>query len=279
MINENKEQDLSKLSPWLNHQYLEKVLKNSEKDESIQLFTFKLSPAVAKGNNFASEIIRCHLKYMQKYTNKEKSIIIKVALKNDLLDQFDSQNVEIAAYERIFPRVHELLRSIGDNSQLCPKTLAIDKEHKTLIFEDLKDMDYHIGDRKIGVNMQHVKLVVASHAKLHACSMVMKERYGEGFSEFRRGLYFEEAEIWLNFVKTMFREVSKAVGYWEGYEKYAVKLKNMENFVAEQACLIIREQNEVSSVFCHGDCWTANLMFKYENDLPKDLILVSSNKD
>lgn len=255
-MSNNKEQTLPALPSWLNQQYLEKVLQDSEKDQTIKLSSYDMSPAVAKGNNFASVILRCRLKYIQKGENKEKSIIIKAALQNDLLDQFDSQNVEIAAYGRIFPRVHELLRSIGDESQLCPKTLVIDKERKTLIFEDLKDMGYRMGDRKIGVDMDHVKLVVGAHAKLHACSMVIKERYAEKFEEFRRGLYFEEAGLWLDFVRTMFREVSEAVRYWNGFEKYGEKLKNMEKFVAEQACQIIKERNEATSVLCHGDCWT-----------------------
>lgn len=107
-----------------------------------------MSPAVAKGNSFASVILRCLLKYIQADKNKEKSIIIKIALQIDLLDQFDSHNVEFTAYGRIFPPLQELLRSIGDESQLCPKMLVIDKECKTLIFEDLKEIGYQMGDRR-----------------------------------------------------------------------------------------------------------------------------------
>lgn len=80
-----------------------------------------------------------------------------------------------------------------------------------------------------GVNMDHVKFVVGAHAKLHACSMLIKKQYREKFAEFRRGLYFEEAEIWLQFVKTMFRELSEAISHWKGYKKYATKLSNMQN--------------------------------------------------
>lgn len=265
------------LPTWLNHQYLEKVLRDTENnDKSLKLVSYNLSPAVAKGNNYASLIMRCLLKYTKNDTNKEKSVIIKAALENnELLDQFDSMNVEIAAYGRIFPRINDLLRSINDDTQLFPKTLVIDKEHRTIIFEDLKEAGYRIGDRHKGVDMDHVHLVIRKHAILHACSMVIKERYDEKFEEFRRGLYFEEAELWLEFVKTMFQEFSEEIRTWEGYEKYAEKLNKMQFFVAEQACQMIKEQNEETSVFCHGDCWTANLMFKYENDHPIDLILVN----
>lgn len=50
---------------------------------------------------------------------------------------------------------------------------AIKEPIQMIIFEDLKEMGYEMGDRTAGIDRAHCELVMAKLARLHAASMVL----------------------------------------------------------------------------------------------------------
>ena len=67
---------------WLNLSFVEKILRKSEDDESIQMIDICLEPATSKGDNYTSDMIRITAEYSRDQGScsiKEKiSIILKI---------------------------------------------------------------------------------------------------------------------------------------------------------------------------------------------------------
>lgn len=68
---------------WLNSTFVEGVLRNSEKDDTIQVVEITTKPATNKGDNYTSDMHRTTVEFTRREGGKlltEKcSIIVKVA--------------------------------------------------------------------------------------------------------------------------------------------------------------------------------------------------------
>ncbi|XP_011705742.1 PREDICTED: uncharacterized protein LOC105460945 [Wasmannia auropunctata] len=70
-------------SSWLNLRFVEKILRKSESDNSIQIIDIFSKPAMSKGDNYSSDIIRITVEFSRdqggrKITEKN-SIIVKIS--------------------------------------------------------------------------------------------------------------------------------------------------------------------------------------------------------
>lgn len=65
---------------WLNLCFVEKILRKSEADNSIQVIDISSKPATAKGDNYTSDMIRITAEFSrdQGSRTEKKSIILKV---------------------------------------------------------------------------------------------------------------------------------------------------------------------------------------------------------
>jgi len=67
-------------STWLNLCFVEKILRKSENDNSIQVIDIFSKPATVKGDNYTSDMIRITVEYSRGSKIKEKkSIIVKLS--------------------------------------------------------------------------------------------------------------------------------------------------------------------------------------------------------
>ena len=65
---------------WLDLCFMEKILRKSENDDSIQVIDIVSKPATNKGDNYTSDIIRITVEYSRGPKIKEKkSIIVKLS--------------------------------------------------------------------------------------------------------------------------------------------------------------------------------------------------------
>ena len=64
---------------WLDACFVEKILRKSENDDSIKVMNIVSKPAIRKGDNYTSDIIRIIAEYSRNSKIKEKkSIIVKL---------------------------------------------------------------------------------------------------------------------------------------------------------------------------------------------------------
>jgi len=128
-----------------------------------------------------------------------QSYIIKTGLENaemaDILEKYDIFYREVIVFGDILPKIEDLLYAESDDTKFAPmyvipikfptiiysfcilfrcyaQTL---KPNKYLIFEDLTKDGYVNVDRKVGLDYQHLKMVLTKLAKWHAASAVLYE--------------------------------------------------------------------------------------------------------
>lgn len=122
--------DFSQLYPWINTTFFERILRKHFVDNSITIIDFKLAAALAKGENFGSQILRANIEFESNddgvKLQRQIPLIVKVAMAdNPDMAAWNSEmgwfEREIITYQQIVPEVETILRSIGDTSQMVPK--------------------------------------------------------------------------------------------------------------------------------------------------------------
>lgn len=105
---------------------------------------------------------------------------------SDLVKESQVFEKEMVMYEKLLPELEEKA-----GVSFSPRCFHVQEDgHKLMVFSDMKDMGFKMGNRSKGLDFEHCKLVVISLAKFHASSMVLVEdgkldlmsQFGQGMS-------------------------------------------------------------------------------------------------
>ncbi|XP_037947061.1 uncharacterized protein LOC119678998 [Teleopsis dalmanni] len=257
---------------WINADFLTKVLNSCETDTDITVNNFKITPASAKGDHYASIMFRIYVEFKQKGELRKKTLIIKTmpeaeGLKKAILEKSSIFEIEIGMYTQILPKFEELLRSVGDKTVLSPKCLYQSLSPKKLIIlEDLVPLGYAtLHERHI--NLDEVKMVYSKLAKWHAMSYKIGLENPSIFDDYRYGVMSGTAMInnimykdgVKNFVELLSCTPSLVpyVSYFQNFcENILLKCKDSFNEYR------VNPQETAFYVLSHGDFHNKNLMFK-----------------
>lgn len=121
----NTGNDLQLNYPWIDKSLFEKLIRKDYKNnETIIVEQFSLEPALNKGENFLSQMIRARVDYkIDNSVKNQMSFVIKAQLVNapESIRQNELFSKEIAVFENIIPLAEELLRRIGDKTKFSAK--------------------------------------------------------------------------------------------------------------------------------------------------------------
>lgn len=173
--------ELIKSPEWMNIEFLEKILKQSQKDDKIQVKTFQVKPASTVHQHLASVMYRVLVTYSGKLNNNsEISLIIKSKpfLDGFKKDLFSNDNiifeVETKMYSEILPEMQNLINVSEDKSVLAPKMLYSESQPTPiLVFEDISTHGFAVA---VELNDFLKKQVVSRLAQFHAASMIMHNK-------------------------------------------------------------------------------------------------------
>lgn len=158
---------------------------------------------------------------------------------------------------------------------------VIDEEcHETLLLEDMKEKGFQMLDyRKEEITIEHAILVFSALGKYHALSFALRDKNPQKFKEICENVpdvLFDDSN---EPVKQYF-ETFKPLIYGTVKEDEKDLRKKLENIYEPSVFQPTRKCVDGSfaepfSVICHGDCWTNNILFKYdENHIPIDVNLL-----
>lgn len=185
--------------------------------------------------------------------------------------------MEIDCYATILPRVHNLLKSIGDNSQLAAHCYATDKitRPRYLIFEDLKERGFVNVDRKIGLDFDHMTMVMQKLAKWHAATAYLGEIDQDVFkSRLTKPITETPRSFDALFVNSM-KACAEIVQKWPGCEVYAEKLQKLSKVILRKCYEAYDRDPNGFNCLTHSDLWMNNIMFKFNGkNQPEDVVLV-----
>ncbi len=110
--------------PWIEDGLFKELLQIDFPTETVVIRKYFLKAALAAGENYSSQMIRAKVDYQVNSESRQINFIIKTAITDEIFDEklaserraiFDK---EISAYTKVWPRVHELLKTIGDKTKL-----------------------------------------------------------------------------------------------------------------------------------------------------------------
>ncbi|XP_059086963.1 uncharacterized protein LOC131883497 [Tigriopus californicus] len=274
------------------------ILKKTEATEDVQLTKVELNRGADDGQNYSGQVVACHLEAKVKGQPKIYNWMAKVPY-NDTskfvpLRLMKTEVKELAFYQDLLPALKHFIAKRGSKIQLkfCPFIYGefnedIPKEEcgksSVIMLEHLGNMGFIDPiDKKSGLDLAHVNLVMKALANFHAASRgYYKAKHGklEKIVEKEPLQATDYYPLMLNqFTDTMvegFFQRFMNIGD-DGY-KYVESYKRF----AENVIDPIQLRNQLTgpytcrfSVLCHGDIWFNNMLFKYEDQNPTDVCLV-----
>uniref|UniRef100_A0A1B0C986 CHK kinase-like domain-containing protein n=2 Tax=Lutzomyia longipalpis TaxID=7200 RepID=A0A1B0C986_LUTLO len=260
----------SDIPNWLNQPFFENILRKRKKENEIFVDSLQLEFVGGKGENYASTLYRGQFTSTLNRNQRRYSLIVKTTyednqLANDILSEYNIFKQEMEMYDQVLPEYHRLLRSIGDYSQISPKSIFCDYQNSIIVFEDLSIKGFQMADRKVRLDREHAELVLMKLAKLHAASVVVDANATYNVKKYKTGMFNRKTSGVSSFFLTNLDALINCISKWKGYEYYVAKLEKMRLGFEEKARELYDPKEDVLNVLIHGDLWTNNVMFKYNN--------------
>uniref|UniRef100_A0A1B0C8D6 CHK kinase-like domain-containing protein n=1 Tax=Lutzomyia longipalpis TaxID=7200 RepID=A0A1B0C8D6_LUTLO len=148
---------------FLNQDFFENVLRESENDKALKITQLKLVPGTKPGDHFASIMFKAIISY----TSKEEGI------KKDMLKDMPIFDREIDMYTKVLPEMMRVMESIGDKEVLAPRLIYHSTDPPTLIFEDITKLGYEMHNGFF--DFTNTVLIIKKLAKFHAVSFYMND--------------------------------------------------------------------------------------------------------
>lgn len=263
---------------WMDSAFFEKVLKHSENDASLAVSDSKIVPGTKPGDHFASIIFRAAVSFKSRGKDQDVSLIIKTipeqeGMKRDILKDGEIFETETIMYQTVVPEMKRLLQSAGDDTEFGPRLLYSSKDPTwVMVFEDITKRSYEM--KYTQLNLDEAKIVYAKLARWHAASMYLSNTVPI-ISKLDKGLGnlmdSEFSEIWVGHIATL----AKLCRGWPGYESFGERLDVLKGSIMHKLQQIYQlKDTNLVNVLNHGDLHSKNMMFKIEDGVTKDILLL-----
>lgn len=151
-------------------------------------------------------------------------------------------------------------------------------EDELIIFEDLTQQQYKLCELE-EFDETHLKLTLETIASLHAVSIAYEKHFRGFVDEFPNELNDginrkEENFTGYAYLQAAHKGLLHAVNLLGLKKIDKIVFKNCLNEMFSEIFTLLSQNQKYKNVLNHGDLWSKNLLFKYENDIPKQCKLV-----
>ncbi|EDX14408.1 GD21211 [Drosophila simulans] len=261
---EDSSADQLSVPEWLNEQFVTDVLKSHEKEPDLKVTKLDYTPGSAKGDNYASDIIRARVEYTTHKGSFSKSLIIKTVL--EMFAGSALFKTEIGMYSKVLPKFSRILRENNDTSRLYAECIYYSLEpHQVMIFEDLGELDYAMVRNRM-LTHEEICGAYSKLAKFHALSMKIINERPEFVKEFKDGICLVD----IPYMSSGMGPFKDFLGRIPGLERYKPHFKKIEVHFIDRLRDIMKEYQTNPQpgyyVLCHGDYHTRNIMVKHNKE-------------
>ncbi|XP_063588140.1 uncharacterized protein LOC134765416 [Penaeus indicus] len=250
----------------------------NDKGEGAVLTSWAAEDMGKKGDNYLSSVKRVKAQVTIGGREEQLTYVSKVKmLFSDAFKEFSNMSFfkEHEFYTKLLPELNGVLAEAGLNPLRIPKFYHYRKsgEGEILILEDLTARGFRMADRKKGLDVAQAVLVLQELARIHASSVLLQQKHS--IEDLRVRHKFLAVDWTTNskipreeIATAMSGDILTAAGIAEnskGYENVARWLRELE----PRGVDVFDEQLETRppfSVLAHGDCWTNNFLFRYDDD-------------
>lgn len=119
-------------------------------------------------------------------------------------------------------------------------------------------------DRRLGLDLSHLKVAFKSLAKLHAASAMLPEDALNNHQQPNISEYFKVFHsLFVNCLRSLVDDISAEND--EEAKALAKKLNAFERNMIEKCSDAFMLERDEFGVLCHGDLWLDNLLFNYDD--------------
>ncbi|XP_037822892.1 uncharacterized protein LOC119611400 [Lucilia sericata] len=263
---------------WINQEFLQKVLIQSEKSKNVKLINFDISPATLKGDHYGSIMFRCKVMYdLATEGLKKRSFVIKTipeedCMKRDLLGKCGIFETEISMYSETLPKIEKILQEIGEPTKMSAQLIYQSLEpHQVIVMEDLCEAGYEtVRGRNLTEN--EIKMVYLKIAKFHAVTYVLGQgEKHEIVTKYNKGIFNNSAVMSMDFTRNGIWNFIQMLTEHEEFSVYLEKVKLMQPHMMEVCMELynayrLHKSHDEIFVLNHGDLHIKNLMFKFDQN-------------
>ncbi|XP_016987315.2 uncharacterized protein LOC108050255 [Drosophila rhopaloa] len=267
------------MAAWLSSEYLENALRRHYQNPKLRVESVDIKPALGKGENYGAILTRIRLVYSDGLGGQvEEHLIAKTTLEDEDAETrkkkapYDIYNRELEIYEQVLPKLQKLA-----GEQLCPKVLHIDRQRGALIMEDLSYGGFVMAPRLHRLDEQHVSLVLRKLAKMQAASAVLEEHAKDNnfsLTKYDRGFFNRYTESFSAYFLGCLKSCASHLKNQPEYESQAKLLEDLAPHYMGLGLRCFQPEDSHINVLTHGDLWTNNMMFKYKEGVPSDVLLI-----
>lgn len=263
---------------------LHSCIDNVARMKDITDFAYHVEFACGKGENFIANVFRVTITDAND-NERTVSVIVKTLVNTMRQELFrELHKREVKAYADVISKFQSLQMRLSAEDRLAvPVCILSDTEkgNEVLILEDLLSDGYEHDSNLAklqNLDNRQVGAILSELAKFHALSVVLENTDQVGFSvlkdEFEDVLFHES---FLN--KSKLKDY-----YFESYEtsvNLIIDVDAKNKLLAEKDKILdllrsfTRPRN--FNVFCHGDCWVNNIMFKRKKEVRFFFILITQH--
>jgi hypothetical protein len=269
---------------WLTESFLKNILKIYFNEDKLIVSEFKVQQCGGKGDSYVSKMYRVGINFNDGKSLevlKFISFIIKTPPSAELAtnmlgpENYDVQAKEMEMYGENFPKFKKILSAVIEDISLFPNMFFVDRALDLIVLEDLAKKNFIMADRLKGLDNQHIQMTLRKLAQYHAASAMVLANDPNAFLHQNAGMYTRRSDSFHPIFKSLYDCFSAEVSTWKGFEYYSKKLSKVrETFMETSLKAFDRDDNDFN-VLIHGDLWTNNIMFKYdEAENPIDASLI-----
>ncbi|XP_068150733.1 uncharacterized protein [Drosophila tropicalis] len=275
MVIIKNEQNIS-VPEYLNAEFFIETLEEGLRESKITLHELNYAWGSNPGDNYCSAIYQVQLKFTRwsdgkESTEKEQlSLIVKtipITQDTQFLEDVRVFIKEKQTYTDILPRLDILSNGHKFGAKYYHSVKA---PVQTIVFNDLKTDGFRVASRESGLDWNHASLILKQLGRFHATSMVLAKKDPSILKQYNQGMLSEGTLVKSDTFEEMFggflKGLIKCSSTWPGYEKISENLQRFSNNF--QSVLLAASKPKPGDryvVLNHGDLWTNNFMYAYDD--------------
>ncbi|XP_068230267.1 uncharacterized protein [Palaemon carinicauda] len=265
-----------------------KIAVQKAKGTNACIVSWTIKDFTAKGDNYVCLVTSIDTKYQLNGKNSSVSLIAKLGVPQSTKTFCESIEYafvkECRVYEEIIPLLHHELTSVDLHPLRVPECYYATCEpgNQIIYLEDLRSRGFQTTERKKPLDKVHTTLILKEIARLHAASLLLRRKSGYENLDLKFPCLAKDCFDVTNDVRKMsanilskhIEETLSALKEFEGYEKAIQWLTDLKPHAYETWMKQLDNKTKFA-VICHGDCWTNNMLFRYDDQgYPVEVMLV-----
>ena len=195
--------------------------------------------------------------------------MLKVAHDSEIFREFmENHNVfdvEAKMYHIYVPEFEQLYLDAGLDVKFAAKSYTLASDEHYILLENLKERGFKNVNRLDGLDMEHTKSVLKKLAQFHAASAVRVTKKGLYPREISTSYFKREGyELFKNMFQNNSRILFESIKEYNNSELYYEKVVKIQNQLTDEIYKLIDIDSNEFNVLNHGDCWSNNIMFNYD---------------